>query len=224
MRRVLVVGLISMFILVGCGEGDRGPISDVVSDAGGAVEDLEEAAEGAADELEEQLNGDESAAEPDATAPTSQETDDTDLTPWIVGLLVLLVILLMVWLISASNRRSRAAAGRRRQIDEVLLDADWLIDTASEPPSSVDAAGRARDIRMRGDRLVDSLRRVERESSSRVAQAAADLRNESVALAHAAIARLDAASREQYSPDLDRDLEMVLQRAASARDRFIQTT
>lgn len=180
----------------------------------------EEPAEPAPEEPAEPEPEPEPAPEPDTGDEALTAEDDGGGIPlWVLALIVVLAALVIAGIVAASSRRREQADRRRRLVDGALLDADWLAEAASEEPSHVDAAPRARDIRVRTDRMADALHRLEQQSDRRLADAAAELRTESIALARSTIARLDdvAAGRQ---PSHDLDVDMLVQRVRFARDQF----
>lgn len=215
-----------------CTEADRARVGAAASDVGAAAGEVGDAAGQLGDELgggqEEQApdsggdaSGAEEPAEPDAAQPadTAGQDDQGGLPLWLLALLAVAALLLILGIIAAARRRGEATQRRRRLREEVLLDTDWLIGAASERPSTVDAAPRARDVRVRTDRLSDALRRLEAQSDRRVAEAVVELRMSAGELARVTIARLDdvAAAR---APSTDLGIDEVLQRTQIARDWF----
>lgn len=239
MRRALVTALLVAVIVMtatACGEEGLDGVGGSASEVAGRVEDAaaevgdrlsqageQQAASGGDEQPEpdqpQEPEPEEAAAE--EPAPEEPATDETSASLWPLALLALLALLLIALLV-ASRRRNRAAGDRQqRLLDDALLDVDWLIDTASEQPSQLDAAPRARDVRVRTDRMSDALRRLEEASRQRVADAAQEVRVASQDLAQAVIVRLDdvAAGR---SPTAGLDADALAERVRSARDRLIQ--
>lgn len=209
-----------------------GPPSEVAGRIGDAAAEVGDQI-GQADEQQPESGGDEQPEPeepqepepeepaPEQSAPEAPATDETGASAWPLALLALAVILL-IGLLAASRSRSRAAGDRRqRLLDDALFDVDWLIDTASEQPSQLDAAPRARDVRVRTDRMSDALRRLEEASRQRTAEAAQEVRVASQQLAQAVIARLDdvAAGR---TPTSGLDVDALVERARFARDRLTE--
>lgn len=197
-------------------EGAAGRVADAASEIEGAIEDLEQGGGG--------QQADEGEQTPVETqAPAEPVADEGGLPVWLWVLLAALVLLLIIALATALHRRRQASEYRRRLGDDALRETDWLIDAASEQPSTVDAAPRARDVRVHTDRLTDALRRLEPESSRRVAEAIAGLHDAATALAQTTIARLDdvAAGRP---PAQDPAFEDLIERTVNTRNAFEDAT
>lgn len=231
MRRVLaVIALVGavMVTATACTEEDRQSLGGAASEIAGQVGE-------AAGQVGEELNAGEEQAEsggeaeqppPEEPAPEPEPEDtttasDTLASLWPLLLLALIVIIVVALLVSVMRRRGQTSEQQRRLLDEALLDTDWLVYTASEQPSSVDAAARARDIRVRTDRATDALRRLETMAGRRTAEAADELRLELTALSRSLIARLDdvAAGRQ---PTSDLDIGTLVERTQLARDRLVE--
>jgi hypothetical protein len=233
--RVLSVALgVMLLMLVGCTE-------DEIAEAEGTLTELEGAAgqiEGAVSEIERELDvlgrqtedtedgqggaGAGSTPAPAETVAPAGDDDSDGLPLWLLVLLAVLVLLLVIALFAALRGRSRAAERRRRLRDQALLETDWLIEAASERPSQVDAAARARDVRVHTDRLIDALRRLEQMSDRRVSEAIAELYAAATALAQTTIARLDDAAAGRPPGD-DVGVEEGIQRVMTARNMFDDT-
>lgn len=195
-------------------EGAAGQVGGVASEIEGAIEDLEQQAGGGAGQQTE-----DEPVEVVTEAPAEPVADEGGLPVWLWVLLAVLVVLLIVALAAALRRRSQATEVRRRLRDDALRETDWLIDAASEQPSSVDAAPRARDVRVHTDRLTEALRRLEPASARRVSEAITELHDAATELAQTTIARLDqvAAGRP---PGQDPVLDDLIQRTVNARNLF----
>lgn len=211
-----------------CGEdglqvGDAASeIADQARDAGAQVQD-ELAGQ---DEQQPESGGDEAAAQPEEPQPTesqASEVGDSASSALPLLLLAIIVLLLLAVVFAWLRRRGRAADSQQRLRDEALLETDWLIDAASEQPSFSDAASRARDIRVRVDRLTDGLRRLEGMAGRRTVEAATALRGEATALAQSVIARFDDVATGRRTVD-DRDVDTLIERTRLARDRFIDVS
>jgi hypothetical protein len=202
---------------------------------GDAASEIAEGARDAGAQVESQLGGQEgqeaeaggdAAAPPEEPQPEeSQAPDAGDASSSLLPLLLLalVVILLLAAVAAWLGRRGRAADSRQRLRDEALLETDWLIDVASEQPSLSDAAARARDIRVRVDRLTDGLRRLEGMAGRRTVEAATALRGEATALAQSVIARLDDVATGRRTVN-DLDVDTLIERTRFARDRFIDAS
>lgn len=233
-RSVAVVALVGAVLLTAtaCTEEDRqsldGAASEIAGQIGGAAGQVEEELNAGDQQPEsggeaEQPPPDEPAPEPEPAPEDTTEASDTLASLWPLLLLALIVIIVVALLVSVMRRRGRTSEQQRRLLDEALLDADWLVDTASEQPSSVDAAARARDVRVRTDRASDALRRLATMTGRRTAEAADELRLELAALSRSVIARLDdVAAGHQSSSELD--IDALIERTRLARDRLIDVS
>lgn len=208
-----LLGMLVMVTATACGGNGQDGI-------GANASELEREAEDAIEQIEDELA--QNNNQPDQPVEPAEETPDWPLIALIAAIAIAVILLIGV-IISALRRRGDASDMQQRLRDEALLETDWLIEAASERPSHVDAAPRARDIRVRVDRLSDATRRLEGMSGRRTAEASADLRADASALARSMIARLDdvAAGRSESN---DLGLDDLVERTHLARDRFISAT
>lgn len=233
-RRLLVPLALLALVLGGCDEDTRDQITDAVqsavdeaaSEVGTAVPDPEpdpepepEPTEAPATEVAEPTPVEtEEPAPADTATPVEGEETGFDV-PWTL-LLVLLVVALLVWaVIAASQRRSDAHARRDRLRDTAIAEADWMLSAARERPAGVDAQARARDVRMRLDRLTDAVQQLRTGARDNVVAAASELQTSARQLADALIARLDDAVRARES-GAGLGVDELADRLRLARDAF----
>lgn len=180
--------------------------------------------------------------EPTATAPTATGTDSTPTAsptaspsadtgppldegvvrglPWWVLVLGLLVLLSIGYLVTAAvRRRAATAALRARRRDEALTETDWLLGVADEQPAAVDAGPRARDVRVRADRLQTALTELRGVVDDRHTQVVDDLRTSTRQLAQVLVARLDDVVAGRPVGDLG--LEEAVHRVRDDRARLM---
>lgn len=132
-------------------------------------------------------------AEPSAAATDEEVADDGPSWPFIVMLAGLGAALL--WLLVALwRRRRRLLAARARLRDAVLTDLDWLHRASREHVAGVDAGTRARDVRLRHDRLTEHLHQLRADADGDVLLASTAVLTSSRHLSDALIARLDDAA------------------------------
>jgi hypothetical protein len=227
-RSALVLAGVAVLALTGC-DGQvpdaggaiselEGAAGQIGSEIGGAIDDIGQQADDGEGQEADQADEDVPAAAPTET-PAAPTADDDGTPAWLLPLLAVLVLLLIVALVAALRRRRQAAEARRRLRDEALLETDWLIDAASEQPSSVDAAPRARDVRVHADRLADALRRLAPRSDQRTSEAIRALHDAAADLARTTIARLDDVAAGRPPRD-DLVVEDLIQRTINARRLF----
>lgn len=224
---VATVGLLALsVVLSGCDEGTRQEIADAVSSAaenvgeggtGGEAAPTEEAPEPEPEPEPTATEAPEPEPEP-TPAPTEAEAADDDGIPLWVWLAALVVLGLLVFAItSAATRRREASARRDRLRDAALAETDWLLGTARERPAGIDAASRARDVRLRLDRLTDTLQQLRAGARDSVVMAVDDLQTSARQLADALVARFDDASAQrEVSAGLG--VEELAMRVRSSRD------
>lgn len=200
-----------------------GEIGGAASEIGGAIDDIgEQGGDGGGQQAEQADEGEAQQADQAAGAteiPAAPTGDEDGAPAWLLPLLAALALLLIIALVAALRRRGQAAEARRQLRDEALLETDWLIDAASEQPSSVDAAPRARDVRVHADRLADALRRLAPRSDQRASEAIGALHDAATDLARTTIARLDDVAAGRPPRD-DLVLEDLIQRTINARRLF----
>ena len=126
--------------------------------------------------------------------------------------------LLVGLIVSATNRRQEANARRDRLRDAAIAETDWLLGAARERAAGIDATARARDIRLRLDRLTDTLQQLRTDARSDAQIAIDDLRTSARQLADALVARLEDAVSERGGADLG--VDQLADRLASSRDSF----
>ncbi len=223
------IGLLAVsLVLSGCDEDTRQDIADAVSSAaenvgeGGTATDGEVAAPTEEPEPEPEPTATE-APEPEPTeeptpAPTEEEAADEDGIPlwlWLVALVLLGLLLLAI--MGAASRRREASARRDRLRDAALAETDWLLGTARERPAGIDAASRARDVRLRLDRLTDTLQQLRAGARDSVVMAIDDLQTSARQLADALVARFDDASAQREA-SAGLGVDELAMRVRSSRD------
>lgn len=228
-RAWMIVAMTGIVLLLatGCSDGQldpEGALSEL-GDAGGQLQGAASEVRGAVDDIEQEIAGAARQTEGGGDAqPAEVATDEPAVAddsgfPWLLLALAAVVLLVILALVAAMRRRGESSAQRDALRDEVLRETDWLLDTTGEPPVQVDAAPRARDIRVHTDRLVDALRTLEAQADRRVAEAATRLHDDATALAQFMIARLDdvAAGRP---PSVQGDIGTHVDRTVEARNLF----
>lgn len=247
---VLGVALAAGLVLAGCSEADREGIVDAVEsalDATGTDEPTATAttteapptteapttteapptteAPAATEAPTTEAPPEETAAateptEPSSEVATEEEAPDDGLEPW-VWVVIGVVLLLLAWAIIAAMRRRRRAIGRVRDLREsAVAETDWLLSVAREHPSAADAVGRARDVRVRLDRLTETLQELRAVAGAEITAVAADLHDSTRQLADALVARLDDAA-EHRRDDEGLGLPALVDRVTRTRDRLI---
>ena len=232
-RTLLALLAAVALVLAGCTEEGRQDIVDALEDAASEAQEAvdEEPAE---EEPEEQPTEDEPPAEepteeePAVEEPTEEEPaveepaveEGVDWLPWLLAALVL--VLVVSGIAALVGRRRDATARRNRLRDAALAETDWLLGAARERTAGVDSAARARDVRLRLDRLTDVLQQVRSDAKPAVVTAADDLQTSARQLADALVARLDdVASGRGASRDLG--VEELAVRVRSDRDTLSAT-
>jgi hypothetical protein len=218
-----MVGIV-LLVVVGCSDGqiDAGGTLSELEGAGGQLQGAASEVRGAVDEIGQEIaNAGQSTEGGGDAQPTEAVTEEPAAAdgefPWVPVVLTALVLLAVVALFAILRRRDDASAQRGALRDEALRETDWLLDATSEPPMQVDAAPRARDIRVHTDRLVDALRGLQAQADQRVAEAAFRLHDAATALAGFMIARLDdvAAGRP---PSVEGDIGPYVDGTVEARN------
>lgn len=220
-RRLVVSVVLAGLLLGGCGEGTRAGIAVAVGSAvdqgrSAALDDGEAAEPAPEPEPESELTSEEPA--PETEAPVEEEAEPAGI-PWGLFLLGLLLAFVVWGLRVLGRRRADVRARRDRLRDVAIAEGEWLLGAARERAAGVDASARARDVRMRLDRLTDALQRLRTGANDKVVTAADDLQTAARQLADALVVRLDdAVAGRDTSTDLG--VEELAQRLRVALDTF----
>lgn len=242
--RVIAVATIAL-VLAGCDPDAREDIADAIDDA---VSDAQSAIDGGttapttdptADPTTEPTTSEPSMTEPAAEPPAPAETtavatdeptgEPTELPVeegvveddpnWPLLLALGGILLLLVWAFVAVWRRRQALLARRARLrDAALADVDWLLGAAREQPSSIDAAARARDVRLRQDRLNDTVTQLRAGASAQLVALTTAVSTSSRHLADALVARLDDVAARRAARGADLGVPELAERLRMARD------
>ena len=235
----LAVVVVALLVAAGCEEGAlddlQSRVDEAVDDAGSQIgEAVEEAQSDLADvdlsvptELpttDEEAVAPEPSPEPSVSA-TPEPTDAGEVAglPWWAWVLALLALVGLAMAAARARSRRLARAVRRRELrDAVLTDLDWLLQVAQDRPVAVDAAPRARDVRVRADRLQERLTAMAAATAEKRRSVVSGLHEPVRELANGIIERLDAVAAGR-TPTESQDLWGRIERLRQGRARLAST-
>jgi hypothetical protein len=235
-RRLILPVLLVGLLLSGCDEGTRDDIADAISSAVDqtrspqptatqttAPEPTQEATPApTTDATSEPTQASEPTETEAAPAPepsgSEAESEPREL-PWDLILLGLLAFVVLLAIFAVARRRGDARDRRARLRDIAIAEGEWLLGAARERAAGVDASARARDIRMRLDRLNDAVQQLRTGAKAQVVAVADDLQTTARQLSDALVARLDDALAHRDSGE-DLGIDELAQRLRGALDRF----